>query len=326
MKLIIPMAGKGTRLKPHTHTTPKPLMHVAGKPVLSHLLDSISSLNIDTAIFIVDQENPELAEYLKSNYPFKSVFIQQKERKGVAHAIYGARNHAKDDSAFILFSDSLIEADLKGVEKTKEDGIIWTKEVKDPRNFGVVFLHEGKITRLIEKPDTPVSDKAIVGMYYIKESNKLFNAIECLIKDGIMTKGEYQITDALQLMINNNAKFISSPVKEWKDCGSVPNLLETNKYLLEKNKKLFNESKNSVIIKPVFIAKGAKVENSIIGPNVSVGKEAVIENSIISDSIINEKAYVKGATLKDCIIGKEARVHGTTKKLNIGDSSEIHYS
>lgn len=326
MKLIIPMAGKGTRLRPHTHTTNKSLVHVAGKPLIAHILDSLSDLKIDEAIFILDKEQPELVELIENNYKFKGTYIQQKEQKGNGHAIFGAKKYATGDDVFIIFGDTLVEANLKKIDKDNEEGIIWTKKVDDPSSYGVVFEQDNKITRLIEKPETPISDKAIIGMYYFNNSKKLFNALEHIIKNDIKSKGEYMLTDAIQIMIDKGDKFVSREVQRWVDTGTVPRLINTNKYLLEKSKQKTEPTKNSIIIKPVFIEKGAKIENSIIGPNVSIGKQAKINNAVISDTIVNKEAIISDAVLKQCVIGKNAKVKGNAKKLNIGDGSEIHYS
>lgn len=327
MKLIIPMAGKGTRLRPHTNTKPKPLFSVAGKPIICHILDSVKKLNIDKTIFIVDNPipDPDLVKILKDNYSFESVFIQQKEQKGVAHAIYGARNHAKDDDVLILFADTLAETDLSVINKTKADGIIWTKQVEDPSRFGVVFIHDGHITKLIEKPENPISDLAMIGLYYFKKDAKLFDSIEHIIEHDIKAKGEYFLTDAIQIMIDNNQKFEAHQVDIWQDSGTIPYILETNRYLLSKNKSKTVNANDSVIIKPVFIEDGVKISNSIIGPNVSVGKNTIIKNAIITDSIIHESAQIEETVLRGSIIGKHTKVKGISNKLNIGDSSEIQY-
>jgi glucose-1-phosphate thymidylyltransferase len=326
MKLIIPMAGTERRLKPHTHTTPKAMLHLAGKPLLAHLLDSVSSLNMEQVVFIVDKDNPELRNFISTKYSFQATYIQQKELKGVGHAIYGAKKHFKDEEVLILFADTLIEADLSVLKKNKADGIVWTQQVEDPRKFGVVFLHQGYISRLIEKPETPVSDLAIVGLYYFRNSSELFSSLEHLIKNDIKTKGEYQLTDAIQLMINKHVKLVSKQVTTWKDCGTPENLLEANKYLLEKKKAKFAVPKNTVVISPVYIGEGARITNSVIGPNVSIGSKAEIRESIIKDSIINKEASIIDANLQGCIVGEKTKVRGSAKKLNVGDFSEIHYS
>lgn len=324
MKLIVPMAGRtAAKLSHYSATTPKPLIHIAGKPLLGHLLDRLSSVKITEAIFIVDEDNQELKDYISKNYKFKARYILQKERRGIAHAIYGSKKLINDGEVMILFADTLIDTSFDIVSKTKSDGIIWTKQVKDPRNYGVVFMYDNMITQLIEKPTTPISDKAIVGLYYIRNAEKLFSAIEFLMKNKIAVKGEYQLTDALQLMINRGLRLVSADVKVWQDCGNIPNLLETNKYLLSKAGASTGEIKNSVIIKPVFFEKGAKVSNSVIGPNVSVGKNAVINSSILSDGIIGENASLDNVVLRQCTIGKNSRVEGSKKTINMGESSEV---
>lgn len=326
MKVVIPMAGKGTRLKPHTHTTPKALVHVAGKPLLEHVLDSISDLTIDTVIFIVDKDYPELRKFLDKKYSFKQIYILQKERKGVAHAIYGAKKHVINEDVFILFADTLMQGDLKIVKKHKNDGLIWTKKVTDPRQYGVAFLHDNFISQLIEKPEEPVSDKALVGMYYFKDGNKLFESIEYLLKNDIRHKGEFYLTDAIQYLISKGLKFQAPEVTSWLDCGTVQSLLMANKELLKKVGTKTNTAKNTIFIKPVYIEKGVEIANSIIGPDVSISKGAVINGSIIKDSIVNENAIISDALLTESIIGKNTKIQGRSKKLNIGDSSEIFYS
>lgn len=326
MKLIIPMAEKSTGLGPHSHTTPKALIHVAGKPLIAHVLDSVSDLKIDKVVFIVDENYPELREHIKKNYSFEAVYIKQRELKGSAHAIYGAKKHALNDEVLVLFGDSLVEANLSKISKCEHDGCIWTKKVDDPRDFGVVFLYEGKITRLIEKPDNPISDHAMVGMYYFKKGSDLFDAIQHILKHEITTDNAFQLTDAIQVMINNGLFLSSENVDDWLDCGSIPNLLKANNYLLEKNRGRTISGDNSVIIKPVFIEDGVQVRNSIIGPFVSVGKGVSIKNSIIKNSIINEGAEIKDASLSECMIGKHTVVKGAAKKLNIGDASEVHFT
>lgn len=329
LKLIIPMAGKGPRLGPHTQAIPKPLIHVAGKPILLHILDRLSGLSIDKAIFIVDKNYPEITKLVNKQYKLSPVLIQQKQPKGIAHAVLGAKNHIKNEEVLVIFSDTIVTADNTAIKKLKADGIIWTQQVEDPREYGVVFEHNGNITKIIEKPETPVSDKAVVGMYYFKNSDKLFESAEWLVKNNIKSHGEYQFTDAIQKMIDSGIKLKSSPVKEWYDCGTMNNLLNTNAHLLNKSwakyKPLKPESKDSLIIKPVFIEKGAKITRSIIGPNVSIGSNSTIKNSIILNSILSEETDVQDAVLNKCVIGKNAKVKGTVKSLNVGDDSEVNY-
>ncbi len=326
MKLIIPMAGKHPRLKPHTQSKPKALLELAGKPIIGHLLDSVSKLGVDMVVFIVDEDKPKLKKYISDNYSFQAKYILQKERKGVGHAIYGAKKYVNDDELAILFADTIINADIRKIGRGQSHGIIWTKKVEDPRSYGVVFEHEGKITRLIEKPETPVSDQAIVGLYQFRNPKGLFDALKYLIDNDIKTKEEYQLTDALQIMINKGLALVSREVNVWKDLESPESLIETNNYLLKQAKQKTGSHKSSIILPPVYIGEGAKLFNSIIGPNVSIGKNARVSNSIVRNSIINRNAEINNANIEECIIGKETRVEGTPKKLNIGDSSEVEFA
>lgn len=320
------MAGKGTRLRPHTHTTPKPLLELAGKPMLAHVLDRVKELKPKEAVFIVDEGNDttKLKKYLEKNYGFKAHFMVQKERKGVGHAIHEANELFSNEEVLILFADTLIEANLKDFRKKNPDGIIWTKEVEDPRQFGVVFLHEGYISKLVEKPEIPHSNEAIVGMYYFKNSDHIFGALKYIIDNDIKGKGEYQLTDAIQIMIDRGALLESQPINMWKDCGNVESLLEANRYLL-KNINLKTKPEKSVIIKPVSIAPGAEIKNSIIGPNVSIGRDSIIENSVVKESILGKETEVKEMVLKESMLGNNTKIKSNSKKINIGDNSESEY-
>ncbi|MCF7866052.1 nucleotidyl transferase [Candidatus Woesearchaeota archaeon] len=325
MKLIIPMAETKFDSEATIHSTPNTLISIAGKPLICHLLDSVSSLKIDKVIFIVDKEYKELRDSVKS-YKFESVFIQQKEIKGVGHAIYGAKKHVQEDDILIVLGDTLVEANLKNISKIESDGVIWTKQVNNPEDFGVVFLYEDKVTRIIEKPENPISDLAVVGMYYFKNSKLLFNSLKHIISNDIKTKNAFQLTDAIQHMISNGLILISKKVDTWLDYGSVDNLLLTNNHLLKISKATKNISENSVIIRPVYIEKGAKIENSIIGPYVNIDKNAIITNSIIKNSIISKNSNVKNALLNQCFIGEESIVKGTPKKINVTKLSKVYYT
>ena len=319
MKLIIPMAGNGTRLRPHTITTPKALVELAGKPMLAHVLDRLKSLKFSEVILIVNEENERLKKYIEKNYGYKVSFRVQTERKGDGHAVYQARDAFEDEPVFIMFADTLMEANFNKLDK-KSDGVIYTKEVENPRAFGVVFEHEGHITKIIEKPETPESNKAIVGTYYFKSSKKLFESLDFVIKNNITSKGEYKMADAIQVLIDQGSLFKTAPVSVWKDCGTMESLLDANKYLL-KGMDIKTKPKTSVIIKPVSIQPGVEIKNSIIGPNVSVGRDTIIENSILQDSIIGSDSEINGVVLTDSIIGKNARVTSKHKNLNVGDYS-----
>lgn len=321
MKLIVPMARRvikdSARFQP-----PSPLMGLAGRPILVRVLDVVKSLDISEVIFIVGRDSSDLKKIVSDNFNFKTRFVLQKNQKGVAHAIYGAKKFVGDESCIVLFADSIVSTNLKSLNKVKEDVIIWTKEVVDPRPFGVVFVHNGFVSRLIEKPDSPVSDLAMVGMYYFKNAKLLFDSISFLIKNNILNKGVYQLTDALQIMINKGARVIPRKVYSWYDCGTKKNLLEANKSLIFDQKSAALE-KNNILIKPVFVEKGVHIKDSIIGPNVSVGADVKIINAIIKDSVIGDGAVVENENLESSFIGRRAKVVGSSKKINLRDLGVI---
>lgn len=326
MKVIIPLAGKGTRLRPHTHTKAKPLVHVAGKPVLGHILDSMKELDIEEIIFITGYLGHQIEEYVSKNYNYKARYIEQKELNGQAPAVALAREFVKDD-VIIWFVDTISDANISKLKSDKPDGVLYVKEVDDPRRFGQVHANkDGVVDKIVEKADPPVSNLVNIGLYYVKDSKLLFECIDELMRDKKKTKGEYYLMDAFQIMIDKGTKFKAEVVDIWEDCGKPDTLLSTNRYFLEKNRKdNTSMSADCIIIPPVFIDKTAQVKNSIIGPFVSIAPKAKVENSIIRDSILNENAHVIDAGLDKSIIAPNACVHGHLKRLNVGDSSEVTY-
>jgi len=326
LQVIIPTAGLGSRLRPHTHTKAKPLVHVAGKPVLAYILDDLKKINPSEIIFVVGYLGDQIEKYVKENYDFKTKFITQKELKGQAHAINLAKPYIKED-VLIWFVDTISDADISKIKKTKSDGLIYVKEAEDPERFGIVFPDKnGIIEKIVEKPTNPPSNLANIGLYYIKNYKLLFKSIDYLIDNNMQTKGEFYIVDAFNVMIDRGSKFLIETVDVWKDCGKPETLLDTNQYLLKKRKvqKLTNV-KTSVIINPVFIEKGAKVDNCVIGPNVSISKNSIIKNSIIQNSIIGQESVVEDCQMKDSIVGLRAKVKGSLKAFNIGDDSDLIY-
>jgi glucose-1-phosphate thymidylyltransferase len=322
MKVIIPVAGIGTRLRPLTHTAPKVLLHVAGKPILAHVLDGLKGLRIDEVIFVIGFMGEKIIDYVKKNYKFKSTFIKQRELKGVGYAVYTAtKKIKKGEEVLVILGDTVFEMDLKPVIRKNFDSL-GIKEVEDPRRFGVVKLKDGFASKLIEKPDKPISKKALVGVYYIKSSQLLKGALQEILVKDIRTRGEYQLTDALQLMIVKGVKFSTFDVEGWYDCGKPETLLETNRHLLSRIKKV-GQRKGSVLIPPVFLPKSCQVENSVIGPNVSVGEYAVIRHSVIKNSILGERSEVSFCLLDSSLVGNNSQVLGKFQKLNVGDSSEV---
>lgn len=322
MKVVIPLAGFGTRLRPHTYTKPKPLVNVAGKPVLGHILDKLVGLDIEEIVFIVGYLGEQIEQYVKTHYSFPARYIEQKELLGQAHALYLARDFLSGP-VIIIFVDTIFDADLSRLAEEKADGVIHVKEVEDPRRFGVVVVENGRVTRLIEKPDSMENNLAVIGLYYIKDASRLMGAIAELFKKDIKTKGEYFLADALQLMIDRGAHFRAERVDVWEDCGKPDTVLHTNRYLLGRTGGHVGKVNNCIIIPPVYIADSARVEESIIGPYVTIAEDSVVQKSIIQDSIINRGARIEDAMLVESLIGDNAVVRGTFERLNVGDSSQV---
>jgi len=328
MKIILPVAGKGTRLRPHTYSKAKSLVTVAGKTVLEHILNNLLTIPKEKEfIFITDENGSQIRNFLKNNYPHIKVnYVVQKDRKGPAHAIWLAKDLVANEEILIVFNDTMFITDLTEIDKLSDglDGLIFSKEVDDPRRFGVNILKNGIIVDMIEKPDEPVSKLAQVGLYYLKNGQKLMDAIQWIIDNNITTKGEYYLPEAFKYMIKNGAKFGAPTIDHWLDCGTKESLLNTNKFLLEKvdnsNKVKFE---NTVIISPVYINSDAEIKNSIIGPYVSIGNGVKIENSIIKNSIINNNAKIENVKIKNSIIGESAQIKGNLQIIDIGDNSVV---
>jgi glucose-1-phosphate thymidylyltransferase len=324
MKVIIPLAGFGTRLRPHTYTKPKPLVNVAGKAVLGHILDKLVGLDIEEIVFVTGYLGEQIEAYVSSQYDFPARYVEQKELKGQAHALYLARDYV-DGPVLIIFVDTIFETDLTELEKVTYDGVLYVKRVEDPRRFGVAVLENGRVTRLIEKPTTLEHNLAVIGVYYLRDGQWLMRAIEELIERDIKTQGEYFLADALQLMIDQGAHLAARQLEVWEDCGKPETLLHTNRYLLDHGHGQIVPTENSIVIPPVYIAGSATVVNSIVGPYVTIADEGVIKNSIVRDSIIDERSHIEGAMLSGSLIGRDARVAGSFDRLNVGDSSQVDF-
>ena len=325
MKVIVPVAGKGTRLRPHTHTKPKSLVRVAGQPILGHLIDRIRSLPMEELILIIDPDESKEAsirQFLDATAPAPVRYVRQTELKGPAHAVFLARQYI-DQDVLIIFNDTLFDADLSQIKSHQADGMIWVREVDDPRRFGLVELEGDRIVRLVEKPELPPSNLAMIGMYYLKDGPGLMQRIERVMHAGRTVKGEFYLPDPLQLMLDEDYHLEAATVQGWYDCGTIEALLDTNRVLLENGHQRLIDTIESVIIPPVCIEAGAHIHRSVIGPYVSIASQAVVEHSIISDSIINEGAMVHDALLQRSLIGEHAFVKGGYKRLNVGDSSAV---
>jgi glucose-1-phosphate thymidylyltransferase len=332
MKAIIPVAGVGTRMKPHTHTVPKVLLRVAGKPMLGHILDELVKIGVEEVTLIVGYYGEKVIEYVDSTFHFKRVnYVWQEERRGLGHAIWMTKKHHKtDEPVLIILGDTIFRADFKKLFRFK-NSVLGVKEVEDPRRFGIAQLDESGtlITKLVEKPAEYVGNLALVGIYYITQPKLMFKCLDLIIKKDIRTRGEFQITDALQEMISQGAAFVPFRIEGWYDCGKPETLLETNRVLLDLFKakptaSQLRQFKDSVILPPVSIHPSAKILHSIIGPHVDVAEGTTISHSIISDSIISSEATVSNMIAAQTIIGNGAIATGMTHQLNVGDHSEIH--
>jgi glucose-1-phosphate thymidylyltransferase len=302
---------------------PKVLVGVAGKPILGHILDAVVSAGVDEVILVVGYLGDQVAEYVRRNYSIGVHYVPQGERKGLGHAIYLTREFTDENPLLIVYGDTIFDAPLDKVVGRRET-FIGVKEVDDPRRFGVVTTEGDRITGFVEKPDMPVSNLAIVGINYIVTPTRLFEALERIIQEDRKTKGEYQLTDALQVMLEEGEEMRTFQVDGWFDCGKPETLLETNHYLLERSSH-YRPRERCIAIPPVFVADSAKVDNCIIGPDVTIDEEADVRSAVIRNSIVSRKAKVRDVVLSGSLIGASAEVHGPTTRLNVGDSSEVHF-
>jgi len=327
MKVIIPLAGKGTRLRPHTHVTPKPMMKVAGKPVMSYVLDELRELGgVEQIIYITGHLKEKVEEFARQSLDIPSVFIEQKIQDGTAGAIALARELV-DQPVLIIFVDTIFDADLSVVTTTDADGIIWTKEVEDYQRFGVVVTDEsGNMTQIVEKPDTPISKRANIGLYYIRNWKLLFEGIDHVLA-APTNKGEYYLTDAFQYMIEKGAKIRVIDVEGWYDAGKIETMLETNQVMLTKGRaRRPKESGDCTIIEPVYIEEGVKLSGSTVGPNVSIGSGSLIEGSTISHSIVGTGSQLRNSNITNSLIGDDAVLEGVNGVVTVGDNSEVRVS
>ncbi len=323
MLAVIPVAGIGSRLRPHTYFLPKVLLNVAGKPILQHILDSLISVGIDKFVVVTGHLGDDIEKFVRSKYNLDINFVSQTEPLGLGHAIWCASEFFQNDPLLIVLGDTIFDADLNQVMNF-DISTLGVKQVPNPERFGVVITNpDGYISQLVEKPETFVSDMAIVGIYYIKNSNLLKESLDELLQRQIKTKGEFQLTDALQLMLNKGEKFRTFTVDGWFDCGKPETLLQTNRFLLSKN-PYFRNIQGSVIIPPVFIDDKAEVINSVVGPYTTVACGAIVKDSVVRDSIISDEARVESYLLEQSIVGNNAVVKGTFFKINVGNSSEIN--
>lgn len=327
MKAIIPVAGAGTKLRPHTYTQPKALIPLAGKTVLSIIVDQLVEGGLTEFVFVVGYLGEKIQDYVKTNYPtITAHFIYQNDRQGIGHAIRLTRNVVGNDDIMVVLGDTICDYDVRAVIES-EVSMIGIKKVDDPRAFGVAEIcDDSEVSHVVEKPHIPKSNLALVGVYKIKETPVLFECLEANISQGIKTHGEYSITDAIDCMIRKGVAFKAFKVAAWFDCGHRDSLLESNATLLKKFGAKAEPSpayENTVMIQPVSIGRGCSIKNSIIGPNVTIGDHTNIDYSIIKNSIIGAFSNLYDIVLDDSLIGSDTVIRGETRTLNIGDNTDI---
>src|SRR5256885_1748205 len=328
MKVIIPLAGKGTRLRPHTHITPKPMLKIAGKPVIDYVMEDLERLgDVQQVIYITGHLKEKVEEYARKTYPFPSVFIEQKVQDGTAGAVGLARDYI-DQPVFVIFVDTIFDADLSVVKRTDADGIIWVKEVEDYQRFGVVVTDaDGNMTKIVEKPSTPISKRANIGLYYIKNWKLLYEGIDWTLKQP-KNKGEFYLTDAFQYMIDHGARIQVIDVAGWYDAGEIGTLLDTNRTMLEKGRARRPASvpPGVTIVDPVYIEDNVTLKDSTVGPNVSLGAGSTVEGSELRDTIAGEQVKVLRSKLTGSLLGDSAVVEGVRGSVNVGDHSTVKHA
>jgi glucose-1-phosphate thymidylyltransferase len=327
MKAIIPVAGAGTKLRPHTYTQPKALIPLAGKTILSIIVDQLHEAGINDFIFIIGYLGEKIQDYVEKNYPHLNChFVQQNERYGIGHAINLTREIVGTDEVMIVLGDTIADYNVREIIDSPVS-MLGIKKVDDPRNFGVAEVEEdGYISRVVEKPSIPKSNMALVGVYKIKETGFMFSCLEKIMVNTGHDIEEFSLTDALECMMLRGAIFKSFKVTNWFDCGKKETLLESNATLLKKfggNVSEEHNFENTIIIPPVSIAEGCDIRNSVIGPNVTIGENTAVNYTIIKDSIVGAYSNLYEVVLNNSLIGSDAEVKGESRNLNIGDNTAI---
>jgi glucose-1-phosphate thymidylyltransferase len=330
MKAVIPVAGIGSKLRPHTYTQPKSLIPVAGNTILGHIIEKMLHVGIQDFVFIIGYLGDKIETYVRKNYPqLRAEFVVQEPREGLGHALWLAREtFRREDSLVIMLGDAIVDVDLNKILET-EYSVLAVKKVEQPSRFGITEAGEdGFITKLVEKPKIPKSNNALVGLYKIMHPAKLAEALEHIMQENIKSQNEYQLTDALMHLIKNGEKMVAYEVDHWYDCGRKETVLHANAVLLNRPEfaqKLHPEFQNTIIIPPVNIGEGCTISNSIIGPNVAIGQNTIIDYTILRDSIIGSFSELRNTVMHDSIIGNDASLIGLSHSLNIGDSTEINF-
>ena len=320
---VIPVAGSGKRLRPHTYTRPKPLLSVAGQPIIGHILDQLAHFGIRKIVLVVGFMGELIVDYVLRRRDFEIVeSIVQPEQLGLGHATLLTRPIVGDDPMMVVYGDTIFECDLSAVMERGEDGSIGVKQVADPSRFGVVVEEGGRVTKLVEKPDSFVSDLAIVGVNTVVRSDLLFDCLQSMVDCDQRTRGEYQLTDGFQIMVERGAHLGCFTIDQWFDCGTQEALLATNRYMLQGATRPVH-AEQTVVLPPVHIDSSAEITGAVVGPYVSIGAGAQVSSSVIRNSILGEQATVQDVVLQDSIVGFQAAVVGSASSLNVGDRSEI---
>jgi glucose-1-phosphate thymidylyltransferase len=330
VKVVIPLAGKGTRLRPHTHVTPKPLLKVGDKPVMSYILDDLRKLGVDEAVFITGHLKDRVAEYMQQEYPdFKVAYVEQEVQNGTAGAVQLAEPHAQDEM-LIIFVDTLFDADLSLVKRLPDDvaGVIWAKEVEDYQRFGVIVTDDdGFMQRIIEKPKEPISKFANIGLYYIRDWKLLYEGIDHVMNTDPGAAGEYYLTDAFQYMVDKGAKILTVPIEGWYDAGKPETLLETNLHVLRTTRgKRPDASPGVTIHDPVHVADGVQLADCEIGPNVTIGTGSTVRGGRLRDTIVGEGSTLDSCELNDSLVGNHVSLEGVRGQVDAGDHTVVRQS
>jgi glucose-1-phosphate thymidylyltransferase len=332
MKIVIPAAGAGKRLYPHTYTKPKPMVFVAGKPIIGHILDRAVEIRPDEVVIVVGYMKDRLITYVDEHYrrKFRKItYVHQEQQLGLGHSIYVARDAVGDSPVMIALGDMIFkggygEFAAQHAGNGECSGSIGVKEIDNPRHYGIVTLDgSGRVTKLVEKPKRSASRLGIAGVYFIEDTPALFRALEKIVRS--CNNGEVQLTDALQTAVEGGANYRTFEVNSWYDCGRPASLLEVNRLLLAELKPKWKLVEKSIIIDPVSIGKDVTIENSIIGPNVSISDNSMISNAIIEDSIVGFHSDIRRMMLRSSIVGDGVVLSGKSNSLNIGDSSTIEF-
>jgi len=324
MRAIVPTAGLGVRLRPHTYTQPKGLLFVAGKPVLAHIVDELVAADVDEVVFVVGYMGEQIEAWARAQYGGLVLhFVTQPQAQGNGHAVYVAREYLDGAPALVIFGDTIIKGDVAGLLHSTRS-MAGVKEVDDPRRLGVVELDgAGNVRRIIEKPQSPPSHMAVIGAYFIKNTSVLRTALERLVREDRRMRGEFWLADALQLMVDAGERMGTFPIKHWYDCGTVDALLEANRDLLALAPPPIPAAVASQVIPPSSVSPSAVLEGSVVGPHASIGDGARIIHSVVKDSIINAHALLEGARLEQSVVGEGAVIRKVQGKINVGAASVL---